>query len=135
MSERIHMSDDRNGSNSDGKTERGLGRPLRPLLIFLGMLVGLFDEVLGGWGEPIAMAGAAVLVPIFALQFRRFRIQTRFWITLSLLTAVQVPLVVWVRSLIQKYGHFYSLGFGIVDVMFVGAVILLVCSTWKGGRV
>jgi len=48
------------------------------------------------------MAVTAVVVPVLLLQYRRFWNQRRFWITVFLMTAVQVPLVVAVRTLMDQ---------------------------------
>ncbi len=49
-----------------------------------------------------------------------------------LLAVIQVPLVIAVRLPMQQGGPYYSLAFGIIDVLFVGFVILFVCSRSRG---
>jgi hypothetical protein len=83
---------------------------------------------MGGWGEPVAMAAAALVVPILLGQFRRLWNQSKFWITVSLLAIVQIPLVIAVRPWIDQHGRASALLFGVVDGLFVIVVIVLVCS-------
>lgn len=105
-----------------------MGWPVKVILFSMMGFLGLFGHAMNGWGEPVAMASAAVLVPIFLRQFHKFWNQSRFWITVSLLAAIQVPLVVAVRPVIERSRALYSLEFGIIDIMFVGVVVILVCS-------
>jgi hypothetical protein len=127
MSEFGHGGDNLDKGSSPGRDQRGISWQVKAILFPAMVLLGLLGHAMSGWGEPIAMAAAAVVVPVFLLQFRKFWGQTRFWITVSFLAVVQVPLVVATRPLIQQAGSFYMLGFGILDMMMVGAVILLVC--------
>jgi hypothetical protein len=83
---------------------------------------------MGGWGEPSAMAAAAVVVPVLLRQFRRLWNQGKFWITVSLLAIIQIPLVIAVRPWIDRYGRISTLLFGIADGLFVIVMIVLVCS-------
>jgi hypothetical protein len=127
-----HGNDNLLRGSSHQKGPRGIGWPVTAILLFLAVLVGVFDHALGGWGEPVALAAAALVVPILLRQFRKFWNQSRFWITVSLLALIQVPLVIAVRLPMQQGGRFYSLEFVIVDVLFVGFVILFVCSRSRG---
>ena len=81
------------------------------------------------WGS-ILMAAAAVVVPI--LQFRKFWSQRRFWITVSILAVIQVPLVAAAQPLIERLRAVFLLEFGIIDGLVVIAVILLTCSRSSG---
>ncbi len=76
------------------------------------------------------MAAAAVVVPI--LQFRKFWSLSRFWITVSLLAVMQVPLVAAAQPLVERLRAVSLLAFGVVDGLFVIALILLVCSKSSG---
>ena len=80
----------------------------------------------GWWGSAL-MVGMAVAVPI--LQYRKLWTSIRFWITVSLLAVVQVPLVIVTQPLIEQLGAAFLLILGIVDGIFVIAVIFFVCTS------
>jgi hypothetical protein len=105
---------------------------VKVVLFLLAVLVGMFNEVIGGWGEPAALAAAALFIPVFLL--RKLWKQRRFWITVSALAVIQVPVVIAVRPISERARSVYMLEFVIVDMMFVGIVILLVCSKSNGVR-
>jgi hypothetical protein len=125
-----HESDNMRKSHDRG--QRGISWPVRAILFLLAVLFGVFDHVMSGWAELAVLAGAALLVPVLLLQFRKFWNQRRFWIAVSVLALIQVALVVTIRPLIPQSRSLYTLEFGIVDVTFVIAVILLVCSNSNG---
>jgi hypothetical protein len=102
--------------------------PVKAILIFLALLAGFFDELMAGWGRPVAVAAVAVLVPVFLRQSRAFWNQARFWIAVATLATAQIPLVIAVRPRIAQGGIAFMLAIGIVDCMFVCIVISLVCS-------
>jgi hypothetical protein len=105
---------------------------VKAILIFLALLGGFFDHALGGWGELVALAAGAVVVPVLLRQFRKFWSMARFWVTVSLLAIAQVPLVIAVRPWVDQHGRGSTLLFVIADIMFVAVVILLVCSESNG---
>jgi len=72
------------------------------------------------------MATLAMVIPI--LQFRKFWSQRQFWIAVSILTALQLPLVGTAQHLLEHLGATFLLGFGIADGIFVIVVIWLLCS-------
>ena len=114
------------------KEQRGLGWLMKVILLLLAMLTGFFEHALGGWGGPIAMATAAVVVPI--LLYRRFWHKAWFWITAALLGTIQVPMVAAVRPLMDQARSFYMLTFVMVDGLFVIAVISLISPKSNGGH-
>ena len=59
-----------------------------PILV-LALLLGFFGDALH-WGTAPLAAGAAMVIPI--IGFRDFWNEGRFWITVLLLGAAQVPL-------------------------------------------
>jgi hypothetical protein len=119
----------RHGGTNDGKVQRGLNSYVKAILILVASLAGFLDHAMGGWGKAITMASAAIVVPVLLLQYRRFWNQGRFWITVCLLTTVQVPIVFAVHPAIERAGTLYMLAFGTIDGLFVIAVIFFVC--WK----
>jgi hypothetical protein len=129
-----HGNDSPHRENSQKKGPRGISWPVKAILFAVVGLIAIFSHAMNGWGEPVAMAVAALILPVFLRQFRKFWSQRRFWITVSLLAVIQVPLVIAVRLPIQQAGRLYSLEFGIIDVLFVGFVIIFVCSRSSGER-
>jgi hypothetical protein len=75
----------------------------------------------------VLMSGAALIVP--ALQFRRLWNEGRFWIAAALLTVIQIPLVIAVRPLVERFRAAFLLAFGIGDGLFVILMIVLLCSS------
>ncbi len=73
------------------------------------------------------MSGAALIVPV--LQFRRLWNEGRFWIVAGLLMALQIPLVIAVRPLVERFRAAFLLAFGIGDGLFVILMIVLLCSS------
>jgi len=90
---------------------------------------------IGRLGKTSRMAAVALVVPISLRQFREFWTRSSFWITVLLLAIIQVPLVIAVRFPMQQGGPYYSLAFGIGDVLCVGFVILFVCSKSSGKNI
>lgn len=105
-----------------------MGWIVKAVLVLIAALGLIFDDATGGWGEPVAWAVVALIFPIFMRQFREFWRQIRFWITVLLLAALQVPLVIAVRLPMHQVRPYYSLAFVTIDGLVVGFVILFVCS-------
>lgn len=108
-----------------------LWKPTRRTKI-LGFIIGGLFGLLSfgrpdnyGWMGTSLMAAAALSIPM--LQFRQLWSQARFWITTSLLTAMQLPLVVLMRPLVERLRPLFLLDFGIADGLFIIFVISSVC--------
>ena len=71
-------------------------------------------------------AGAALIIPI--IGFRDFWNMGRFWITVLVLGAAQVPLVIAVRPLIEQLKFPFMFTFGMFDCILVALAISWVCS-------
>jgi hypothetical protein len=110
------------------KYQVGLAWPVRVVLFSLALLVGFFNDATGAWGEAIAMSATALVVPVFLPQCREFWSQRQFWIAITLLTVIQVPLVVAIHNFLGRTGALYTLAFGVADCVFVITVIFFVCS-------
>ncbi len=80
-----------------------------------------------GWMGSVLMSGTALIIP--TLQFRTLWNQTRFWIVVAVLTAIQVPLVVTVRPLVEQYRALFLVAFGVGDGLFVILMIAILCSS------
>lgn len=116
------------GSSNHDTTirKKGIPWPTKAALLLAAVIAGVFDHATAGWGEPIMIAIAAVVVPLLLLQYRSFWNQARFWITVLMLSGMQVPLVFALKRLAAK--SVQMLGIGILDAFFVGIIIFLVCS-------
>jgi len=95
-----------------------------PILV-LALLLGFFGDALH-WGTAPLAAGAALIIPI--IGFRDFWNMGRFWITVLVLGAAQVPLVIAVRPLIEQLKFPFMFTFGMFDCILVALAISWVCS-------
>ncbi len=96
-------------------------------LLIGGVIAALFDGRPHGygWGGAILSAGAALVVS--AVAYQKLWGRRQFWITLALLAAVQVPVVIAVRPLVEQFRFVFMLVFGAVDCMVVISVIYWAC--------
>lgn len=101
---------------------------VRALAVLIAALGLILNDATDGWAEPVAWAVVALVLPIFMRQFREFWGQSRFWITVSLMAIIQIPLVIAVRLPMHHGRPYYSLAFVIIDGLVVCFVILFVCS-------
>lgn len=85
----------------------------------IGLLVGFLDET--HRGRVILAATGAWAIPV--VIYYDFWTEPRFWITVSLLAAVQVPVVMAVRSSVEQMPLPALLAFGIADCLFIILVI------------
>jgi hypothetical protein len=82
-------------------------------------------EGYGLWGS-ITAAGAALIVP--AVAFRELWSLGRFWVVLSFLGVLQVPLVILLQGMVERFRLPFMLLFGAIDCVFVISVIYKSCS-------
>ncbi len=101
-------------------------------LIVLALLFGFFDHILH-WGRAPFAAGVAMIIPI--IGFRDFWNESRFWVTVALLGALQIPLVIALQPLTDRFEFPFMLAFGILDCALMIAAISWVCleRNGKGG--
>lgn len=71
-----------------------------------------------------------MILPI--IGFRDFWTEGKFWVTVILLGAAQVPLVILLRPLIERFKFPLMFTFGILDCALVAFAISWVCSE-RGG--
>lgn len=92
------------------------------------LLLGLVAGVLAGaynWDTAPFAAGVAIILPIFG--FRALWNQSRFWITVLILAAGQVPLVLAAHSVVTRLSFPLMLVFGISDCVLIIFVIYTIC--------
>lgn len=100
-------------------------------ILLLALLVGFFGGALH-WGTSPLAAAAAMIIPI--IGFRDFWNEGKFWITVLLLGAAQVPLVILLRPLIDQLKFPFMFTFGIFDCVLVVLAISWVCSEHRKTR-
>lgn len=100
-----------------------------PLLV-LALLLGFFDHSLH-WGRAPFAAGLAMIIPI--IGFRDFWNKSRFWVTVVLLTILQIPIVIGLGPLIEQLRFPAMLTFGILDCAVMIVAVSWVCSRGGGG--
>jgi hypothetical protein len=113
-----------------GRGQGWLSRPVKALLIFLAVVAGFFEHSTTGWGAPISIAAAALVVSV--LYYRNLWDHIWFWITVVLLAAFQVPLIIAMRPIIKQARMFYMGVFLMADALFIITVITLMSQIeWK----
>jgi len=98
-----------------------------PAAVTLGIcavLLGFFSDSLGGWGLTIGAASIAVVVPV--LKYRRYWHSAWFWRVTLAMSVLQVPLVILVRSLVDRYKFGFNLIFASLDGVLVILTVNLV---------
>jgi hypothetical protein len=95
-----------------------------PFFVLVALL-GLFAHTLHSARALIA-AVIAVATPI--IGYRDYWNEARFWVTVLLVGAVQVPLVIAIGPLIEAGGFPLMVTFGIFDFVLVALAISWVCS-------
>jgi hypothetical protein len=88
-------------------------------------LLGFFDHALH-WGRVFFAAAIAMVLAI--IGFRDFWRGWRFWVTVALLTSLQIPLVIALRPQMEKAGLTWLYAFTIFDFFLVVGAIYFVCS-------
>jgi len=101
--------------------------PIKGPLLALAVLLGFFGDALH-WGTVPLAAGAAMIIPV--IGFRDFWGEGKFWITVLILGAAQVPLVIEVRPWVGKFPSMVA--FGVFDCVLVALAISWVCSEHGG---
>src|ERR1700683_4582030 len=87
------VRDDDLRMNEPSKRSRGwLSWQAKLILFSFVGIAGFFDHAFAAWGAPITVAAIALLLPV--LYWREFWDQIWFWITMTLLAAIQAPLVI-----------------------------------------
>ena len=94
----------------------------------IALILGFFDHALH-WGALPFAAALAMTYPIVA--YRDFWGEVRFWITISLLCALQVVVVIVTRPMFESSNIFVILAFGIVDCGLMVAAVSWVCSQFE----
>jgi len=91
------------------------------VIVLIGLFLGFFSQRLGGWGLPAGVAALAVAIPV--LKYKRYWRGAWFWITVSVVSLIQIPLVLVTRPLMDRFKFGFNILFATVDAI---AVILVV---------
>lgn len=101
---------------------------LHVLAIAIGILAYSCSFWFGyAWGASIGAATASLIFPAL-IYYRKFGKRERFWMIVSLLSIVQIPLVIAVRPLVEQFRFVFILMFGAADCLFVAFAITRMCS-------
>ena len=104
---------------------------LHVLAIGTGVLAFLCSIRFGyGWGASIGAAASSVIFPGI-LYYRKHAERHRFWQTLTLLTILQIPLVIAARPLVEQFRFTLLLAFGFGDCVLVALLLTWMCSGEK----
>jgi hypothetical protein len=98
--------------------------PVKGPILLAALLLGFFDHALHG--RLLFAATIAMLLPI--IGFREFWNSWKFWVTVGLLTSLQVPLVIALRPQMEKARLPLLYAFTILDCSLVIAAIYFACS-------
>ncbi len=104
------------------------GWSIKGAIFLLAVFLGIFGDALHV-GPGAVAAGFAMLIPI--IVFRPSWNALRFWITVVLLGAAQVPLVMLMNPMLDRSGFASQFAFGTLDCALVVIVIWWVCSNRK----
>lgn len=99
--------------------------PIKGPILVAAFLLGFFDHALN-WGRVLFAASIAMVLAI--IGFRDFWNGRRFWVTVALLTALQIPLVIALQPQMEKAGLPWLYAFTILDCFLVVGAINFVCS-------
>lgn len=113
-------------SEENGKRTPRFGWGFKAVFFTVMALIGFSSHALNGWGGAVAVALAALIVPI--VGSRGFWNQGRFWITAFLLAVVQIPLTIALKPEIEELGFVSLLAIGVVDCAAVAVAITWVCT-------
>ena len=104
---------------------------LRFLAIGIGVLAFLCSIRFGyGWGASIGAAALALIFPVI-FYYRKPGKRHRFLETVTLLTILQIPLVIAARPLVEQFRFIFLLAFGFGDCMLVAFALNWMCSSEK----
>jgi hypothetical protein len=104
---------------------------LHVLAIAIGLVACLCIVRYGyAWGGSIAAAAGALIFPAI-IYYRKGGKPHRFWVTVMLLTLVQIPLVIAVRPLVEQFQLVFMIVFAVADCVFVAFALNWMCSREK----
>jgi hypothetical protein len=81
-------------------------------------------------GCSIGAAAGGLIFPAI-IYYRKVGEPYRFWMTVTLLTIVQIPLVIAARLLVEQFRFVFMLVFAVGDCVFVALALNWMCSREK----
>jgi|ERR1035437_1320324 hypothetical protein len=104
---------------------------LHVLAIAIGLFACLCIVRFGyAWGGSIGAAAGGLIFPAI-IYYRKVGEPHRFWMTVTLLTIVQIPLVIAARLLVEQFRFVFMLVFAVGDCVFVALALNWMCSREK----
>jgi hypothetical protein len=103
------------------KQTNPLAWSIKVVLSVAAVLLGYFSHAMGGWGLPTAVAGAAIVLPI--LKYKQYWDGLWFWMTILAMSAIQVPLVILFRPVMDQLKFGFNILFATVDVFLVAVAV------------
>jgi hypothetical protein len=103
--------------------------PMHVVLVTWAILAVSLEHWFPGWGVPIGIAGLVVGLAIHAC--RRLWHEVWFWVTMAIMSALQVPLMLYVQPYMNRLKLLFTLSFAVADLLALGTVIqcvALLCS-------
>ncbi|HEV2401026.1 MAG TPA: hypothetical protein VGS27_29100 [Candidatus Sulfotelmatobacter sp.] len=89
----------------------------------------LSAEIFGyGWGASIAAAAGALIFTAI-MSHRRIEKREHFWLAVTVLTLIQIPLIITVRPYVEHFRLPFLLAFAVADCLFVAVGIFWGTST------
>jgi hypothetical protein len=102
---------------------------LHALAIGIGVLAFLCSLRFGyGWGASIGAAALGLIFPTIFCYRKPGKRPHRFWQAVTLLTILQIPLVIAARPLVEQFRFIFLLAFGFGDCVLVAFVLNWMCS-------
>jgi len=114
------------------RTRRKFAWPVHAVVILFALVLGLSDHWLSGWGVPIAIGGSVIGISIIVL--RRFWCGVWFWATISVMAALQVPLMILARPLMAQFKILFMLPLALADAFLIALVVNWVSPRHQDGE-
>jgi hypothetical protein len=112
------------GAAGQDLSRRGLSHPAMFVMVLAALLAGVFlDYAFAGWGRPIAVAIVGLFFPVF--YWRDCWNRPSFWAAIALVSAAQIPFVIFARPIIQRHPR-NVLGLIFADPLLMTLLITLV---------
>jgi hypothetical protein len=109
------------------RERRKFGGRVHLAAISFGGIAWLLDLLFfPGWAGPIVIGVGVIGGSVLVLQ--RFWHKASFWVTLAVLAALQVPMMIFARSVTDHFNPFFVFGAALLDFFLVALILNLVCG-------
>ena len=103
--------------------------PVHIALVAWAIVAVAFEHWFPGWGVPIGIGGLVVGLGVHAL--RRLWHEVWFWSTVTVVAALQVPLILYVQPYMSRLKLLFIFPFAVIDFLAFGVVVqcvAFICS-------